>query len=288
MKFNDETFRMEFLKQGRIKNINNYEDILQLLNDWISYLETTPWSNADNIFENFDENAISFPIYSTQYEVLNTDPVKITNVQIWQHDVRQPNIEHFKTTCNILNINYEQLYEYILTKSNEFHQQYWTPRNNSSDKMEPIDPVYQRLMNDTLLQCYQEELETKNRNTLALDYTIAISIRIDNLFSNKEIEINFENYVNATENYVLQLGHLGFHQLDITHDVTGVMDITGASNDRLMLLQSRARERLYKRYEAQMDTPRRQIKYVEQEEDKDSERWLTDKEYPTNSRKIII
>ena len=279
---------MELLKQGRIKNINDYGDILHLLNDWISYLDTTPWANEDNIFENLNENAISFPIYSTQYEIQNVDPVKITNVQIWQHDVRQPNIEHFKTACNILNINYEQLYEYILTKNNDFHQQYWTPNKNSNGKIESIDQVYQRLMNETLMQCYQEELKTKNRNALALDYTIAISIRIDNLFSNKEIEINFENYVNATESYVLQLGHLGFHQLDITHDETGTMDITGASKRRLLLLKNKAKERLFKRYEAQMEIPKRQIKYVEQKEDKDGERWINDKEYPTNSRKIII
>ena len=49
---------MELLKQGRIKNINDYGDILHLLNDWISYLDTTPWANEDNIFENLDENAI--------------------------------------------------------------------------------------------------------------------------------------------------------------------------------------------------------------------------------------
>ena len=283
---------MSSINAGINEKIRDFNGSIQFIEEWIEYLKMTPWADDETLFGNLRfENAVSWPFYCIHYETDMSDGFRVKSHTLWDEDNRVPGIDYLKRVSEIFEINFEVLCEEIMKKSNSFHERFYDGHREEDSAKPPMHQIFQRLMNDVLTVAYETEISEGRRNSKGVDMAITICLRIDNLFSNKPIEINFENYVQANETFVLQLGHLSFHQLGVTfvQDETGALfrSIDGLRS-RLRTLEQWAKKKLCLRYKNQRDRKKKDIIYDETEADEYSSKWLNNMIYPTNSQKIDL
>ena len=66
---------------------------LNFIDQWIDYLETTPWADTECLNENLKyENAISWPVYFIQYETSLVDGFKVESHTLWNEEENKPDI----------------------------------------------------------------------------------------------------------------------------------------------------------------------------------------------------
>lgn len=278
---------------AEIKNkIQNYDDSIKFIEKWINYLELTPWADTECLFDNLQyENAISWPFYCVHYETEMEEGFKLKTHTMWNENENRPGTEHLLRLADILEIDLRAFNKKVMEMPNNFHEKFYIGHRYEDRAEPPMNQIFQRLMDDTLMVAYKTERENGRRNSKEVDVAITVCLRVDNLFSNKPIEINIENFVQANETFVLQLGCLSFQQLGVTstqREDGSWKRCIGESRQRTRNLEAMAKQKLNKRYKNQKHRKKEEIAYEKTSEDARSRKWLNDIRYPTNSKKVKL
>ena len=271
-------------------NIQNFDDSLELINKWGNFLKMTPWADTECLFDNLRyENAISWPIYCVHYESRMENGFKLKSHVMWTRETNKPGIEHLTRLAEILKIDLEKFRENTMQLSNFVHDKFYEGHRKEDIEEPPIHDLFQRLMNETLQLAYRTEIEEGRVNSKGVDVAITTCLRIDHLFSNKQIQVNLENYVQANETYVLQLGHLSFEQLGVlfeNRENNSLNRCMGGSKQRIKILKKIAEKKLRRTYGDQQQQLKADLIHEDTTEEERAIKWLSEIDYPTNSRLI--
>lgn len=270
--------------------IRNFSDSLELINKWGNFLKTTPWADTECLFDNLQyENAISWPIYCVHYESRMENGFKLKSHAMWTGKTNKPGIEHLTRLAEILKVDLETFRENIMQLSNSVHDKFYEGHRKEDIEEPPIHGLFQRLMNETLQLAYRTEIEEGRVNSKRVDVAITTCLRIDHLFSNKPLQVNLENYVQANETYVLQLGHLSFQQLGVLFENcknNSLNRCVGGSKQRIKILKKIAERKLRHTYGNQRQRLKVDLIHEDTTEEERAIKWLSGIDYPTNSRLI--
>jgi len=286
------------------KKVENLNASLRFIDEWIDYLQDTPWADGECLFDNLKyENSMSWPVYFIHYETTSVDEFRVESHTLWDEYDKKPGIDYLEKLTEILGINKDELFEQIMKLPNDFHEKFYTG-HREQNKEEPImHEIYQRLLNETLNRTYKNEIEYRKKNPLDVDYGIMICLRINNLFSNKPIEIRFENYIHAMETYALDMGCYSFEQIGITFENYEVLFESGKKitdehmrkhyckkkfSESLETLKANAKKKVENIFRNQENMNREELAYEETTQDENIQKWMNHLHYPTNSVKIDL
>ena len=272
------------------RKIIDFKSSEKFIGQWIDYLKTTPWGNTNCIFDNLIyENALSWPLFITQYETKTINDFKVESHVLGSGEKIKPTIENLRVLSQILEFDYDSLYEEIMKLSNDFHERFYTGHRTENMQEDPMHGIHQRLMNETLKNAYKSEIKLGLRNTNDVDIGITICIRIDNLFSSRPIKINMENYIEATESYILGMEIYPYESIDVSYEYQKEeIKRFGNSYATLSYVKRRALKKLKEFYQNQEDHLKEEIISEDTEENKKSRKWVNDIEFPTNSCKVKL
>ena len=285
--------------------IRNLNESLRFIDEWIEYLQTTPWADAECLFDNLRyENAISWPIYFIHYETTVVDEFKVESHTLWSEEHNKPDICYLERLSAIFNINKDEMYDQIMKLPNDFHERFYMGHREENSGEPILHEIYQRLLNETLKRVYRTEIEYGKRNALDLEFGIMVCLRVNNLFSNKPVEVHFENYIHAMGTDGLDMGCYSFEQMGIMFEnyevrfEKGVMHRPdGPSrkyfcetkfNDCLKILKEETEKKIKEVFRNHENEKREEIGYEETVQDEYTHKWLNHLYYPTNSVKIDL
>ena len=284
--------------------VGNMHDAADFIDKWINYLGDTPWADGECVFDNLRyENSLSWPIYFVQYETASVDEFRVESHTLWNENDKKPDIGYLERLVEIFRINKEEMYEQIMKLPNDFHETYYKGHREENEGEPVMHEIYQRLVNETLNSVYRTEIEYRKRNSLNLEFGIMICLRVNNLFSNKPVEIHFENYIHAMETSVLDIGCYSFEQMGIMFENgesfidEGIKQDNGPTREYycetkfkrcLEILREEAKKKIKNMFRNQEDMKREKITYEETIQDEYTYKWLNHLDYPTNSVKIDL
>ena len=286
----------------RVKNLNG---LSRFIDEWIDYVKTAPWADGECLFDNLRyENAISWPVYFIHYETTSVDEFKVESHTLWNEEDKKPDINYLKRVAEIFHIEEDELFGQIMKLPNDFHEKFYRGHRQENNGEPILHEIYQRLLNATLSRVYRTEIEHRKKNSLDLDYGIMICLRVNNLFSNKPVEIHFENYVHAMETYGLDMECHSFEQMGIKFENYDVRFENGTVhrpdepsrkyycktkfNECLEILKEEAQKKTQDLFRNQENEKREEIAYEETVQDECTNKWLNHLQYPTNSVKIDL
>ena len=287
------------------KRVKNSNDLIRFIDEWIDFIKTAPWADGECLFDNLRyENAISWPVYFIHYETTSVDKFKVESHTLWNEEDKKPDISYLKRVAEIFHIEEDELFGQIMKLPNDFHEKFYRGHRQENNREPILHEIYQRLLNKTLNRVYRTEIEHRKRNSLDLDYGIMICLRVNNLFSNKPVEIHFENYVHAMETYALDMGCYSFEQMGIRFENCEVKFEDGVVrrpdepsrkyfcktkfNECLEILKEEAKKKIKDLFRNHENKKREEIEYEETVQDEYTNKWLNHLDYPTNSVKIDL
>ena len=293
------------INAGINKRVENFNDSIRFIDEWIDYLKMAPWADGECLSDNLQyENAISWPVYFIHYETTSVDEFKVETHTLWNEEDKKPDISYLKRLAEIFHINQDEMFEQIMKLPNDFHEKFYKGHRRENEGEPILHEIYQRLLNETLNRVYRTEIEYRKRNSLDVDFGIMICLRVNNLFSNKPVEIHFENYIHAMETYGLDIGSYSFEQMGIMFKNYEVRFENGIVhgpdepsrkyyceikfNDCLEILKEKAKKKMKDVFRNQEDVKREEIEYEETVQDEYTHKWLNHLHYPTNSVKIDL
>ena len=286
------------------KKVENLNASFRFIDEWINYLKSTPWADGESLFDNLKyENSMSWPIYFIHYETTSVDEFQVESHTLWDEKDQKPDIGYLERLSKIFCINKDELFEQIMKLPNDFHEKFYTGHREENREEPIMHEIYQRLLNKTLNRTYKKEIEYGMKNSLDVDYGIMICLRVNNLFSNRPIEIYFENYVQAMETYLLNMGCYPFEQMGIMFENCEVLFESGQRhtdeptrkyyckkklNESLEALKADAKKKMEDIFRNQEDMDREELTYEETIQDENIHNWMNHLPYPTNSVKIDL
>ena len=288
--------------------VKNMQDTSKFIDQWINYLESTPWADGECLSDNLKyENSLSWPVCFIQYETKSVDEFQVEGhvpmSHLWNENDKRPDIGYLERLAGIFDIDKDEMFEKIMKLPNDFHEKFYKGYKEKNEGEPVMHGIYQRLLNETLNRVYRTEIEYKKRNYLDVDFGIMICMRVNNLFSNKPVEIHFENYIHAMETDVLDLGSYSFEQMGLMFTngelviENGIRQSTEPHKEYyckvkfkecLESLRKKAKKKIENMFRDQEHIEREEIAYEETIEDERIYKWLNHLYYSTNSVKIDL
>ena len=168
---------------------------------WLQILWNSRWADLVDIRNVFlQENAMLVPLYALQYEAVLKDKQFQVETRMAGKELGEPSLETIKHRLDVIGISYENLIEMARGKEPKtllFHDRYWKGHVEDQPENPDIPELVKLLFDEKLQELYEpegemlkqltlDEMEQTGRLDRVTNWTIAVSIRIDRLFTNKE------------------------------------------------------------------------------------------------------
>ena len=216
-------FRIGIMKhetrQQSHHNLNIYHQIESFRKSWLKILNQAPWSDLEEIKNAlFKENAILIPMYVVHYAA-NEEKGRL---KIRTHTTRnddtsetKPSMASIERALSLVGLTYETLMSMAVKDDNsqgKFHNELWKGHVHESKGQPPLPDLIKYLLDEKVADLYSEANQariTKGPSNAKAkgwtDWAILLSLRIDRVFSNKDIILTLS--ITCYDNTAIDEGH---------------------------------------------------------------------------------
>ena len=207
--------------QQMYHDLLNVDQIEAFRQNWLQILRQAPWMDLEEVrLALSEEHAILIPLYVTHYEAVKENG----NLGVKTHTTRnkdsyknKPSVDSIKKGLASIGLTYAKLMDMASKNDNgqgcAFHDTFWKGHAQTSKKQPPLPNLIKFLLDEKIRYLYSgpgqarvspredpaDSKELFRSEGPWTDWAILISLRIDRLFTNKDIilSLNITCYDNA-------------------------------------------------------------------------------------------
>ena len=272
--------------------LEEISDILSFKDEWLSHATSCTWFDPAEIERALrDEGAILIPAYCIHYEASNDGSgllLQTVTTENTNSPDKKPSTESSKKALKILGLDYNRLLQAAKSQAHisgpTFHDKYWGGHAPAYQDQPKYPELIQRVLDPTVAELYSNKTQHRVNDKIPVDqnktiqdrgpwtdWAIAVSLRVDRLFTNRPIIANFA--LAFYDNVALCEGHwpiVGWSDWDL--------------NERLSSIKTMFDIQLGEIFPAQIGNKpdphqkRNSLKYTPKARDTRATKWLNDDE----------
>ena len=192
-------------------NLTDFRDMIKLKEQWLNFLQKTPWADLSEIKTTFyEENAILVPMYVVHYDARSdANDFWIETWTTRNDDPKEfrPSKDSMEEALKLIKIEYEELLEMAkgINKNSkaDFHEKFWKGHREDSKDQPALPELFKHLLDGKVEDLYSNTNQArvtpqiqrnKSMTTQTIgpwtDWAIMLSLRIDKLFTNQDIVVS--------------------------------------------------------------------------------------------------
>lgn len=202
--------------------LENLLEIQSFKEAWLRIISDSPWADLAEI-ENVlkSDGAILVPIYTVHYEAITPKQnFKLQTVTTCNNDPPgiKPSEETLKRALDLVNLNCDSLVAKYRQRGlrTRFHEQYWVGHSTLCADQPALPELVQFILDKPISELYADQLRNSSNedivsgqelksNNLMTDWALVLYMRVDRLFTDKKVEVNFD--IGFYDNVAVGEGH---------------------------------------------------------------------------------
>ena len=214
-------------KRNMYHNLTTFDQIEEFKQAWLTTLRQAPWMDLEEVRRTLlEDNAILIPMYVVHYEAYDEQNhfcIRTHTTRNNDDQENKPSVTSIEKALNTIGLNYDGLMKMaskdVKSENAEFHREFWTGHAATSKDQPPLPDLIKCLLDEKIRDLYSESGQARvdrKRNKPGLstqipsrapwtDWAILISVRVDRLFTNKDIVLSLK--ITCYDNCVIEEGH---------------------------------------------------------------------------------
>ena len=275
------------------RQFEKMSDIQSFKEEWLVHATSCTWSDPEEIERALrEEGAVLIPAYCIHYEASNNGSGLLLQTFTTNNESSQdhkPSTESTKKALALLGLDYDQLLQKAGRQARingpTFHDKHWDGHAPINRDQPEYPELIKHVIDPTIAELYSNSTQHRLYNKIPLDpkkitqengpwtdWAVTVSLRIDRLFTNRPITVNFA--LAFYDNCALCEGHwpiVGWSDWDLKN-----------SKNSIRTLFDKHLEELYPKSptdpESIRKSKRTSLQYTFENRDKRATRWLSHNE----------
>ena len=219
-------------------------DILSFKDEWLNHATDCTWSDPEEIVRALrEEGAVLIPAYCIHYEASNDGSGLVLQTFTTNNETAQnhkPSTESTKKALALLGLDYDQLLQIASDQARihgpTFHDKHWGGHAPVIRDQPEYPELIKHVIDPTVAELYSNKTQHRVYNKIPLDpkkltqdhgpwtdWAITVSLRIDKLFTNQPVTVNFA--LAFYDNVALCEGHwpiVGWSDWDLRNSTNSI------------------------------------------------------------------